>query len=96
MSIDARISSVKPRGSDLVLLLAKYQASDGTMSLRGQKRMVVKNFTVRPVCGQKIWGDAGQCIVEAGYGGERIEYKREGYAVLREQRPQEGATTHAE
>lgn len=42
----------------------------------------------RPVAGQKIWGDAGRCIIEAGYGGARIEYVREMAALYEvEQKP---------
>lgn len=83
MSIDARISAVIPKGNLLTLRLRGYKTSDGTMSIAGRKRLVVVNYTRRPVAGQMIWGDAGQCIVEAGNGGGRIEYRREG-TILRE------------
>lgn len=77
MSIDARIASIAPHRVGLKLRLAAYPHSDGTMSIPGSRVLFIHKPTRRPVAGQKIWGDAGRCIIEAGYGGERIEYVRE-------------------
>lgn len=82
MSIDARIAAVKPRKDGAVLLhLASYRHSDGARSIPGVRRLAILSGTRRPLAGQRIWGNAGECIVEAGNGGERIEYKRVGMAL---------------
>lgn len=79
MSIDARIAAVVPQKNGVIRLhLAAYPHSDGTMSIPGVKRLGIVQGKRRPVAGQRIWGNAGDCIVEAGNGGERIEYKRVG------------------
>lgn len=84
MSIDARIASVVKRNEVIVLFLAPYKHSDGVMSIPGAARLGIVNCTQRPVAGQKIWGDAGRCIIEAGNGGERIEYTRRGIRLFEE------------
>lgn len=82
MSIDARIASVAERDGILTLRLRAYRASDGVMSIRGARELYVRQWRKRPVAGQKIWGGSGNCIVEAGNGGERIEYERNGYDLV--------------
>lgn len=78
MSIDARIASVRQRGNGVLLRLESYPTSDGTMSIRGVERLGIVNCTKPPHAGQKIWGNAGAVVIEAGAGGERKEYRREG------------------
>lgn len=88
MSIDARIASVMmcpgTHGVHLWLRLRPIQASDGTMSIPGQSTLIIAPPYVKvPKAGQQIWGGSGFCIVVEGFGGERIEYAREGN-ILRE------------
>lgn len=78
MSIDARIAGVRRIRGSMILYLAAYRTSDGTMSIPGVDELKVFEANKIPHAGQKIWGNSGQCIVEAGYGGERIEYTRRG------------------
>lgn len=82
MSIDARISSVRQLGGDLVLRLEPYQASDGVMSIPGRSQLVVKSYRTQPHAGQQIWGNAAGCIVEADNGGPRILYERHGRTLV--------------
>ena len=84
MSIDARIAAVIVRKDHVWLRLRSIPASDGTMSVAGREQLVIAPpFTVLPRAGQQIWGNAGACIVEGGFGGQRIEYERTG-ETLRE------------
>lgn len=84
MSIDARIAGVMVRNGYVFLRLRPIQASDGLMSVAGREELTIEPpFTALPRAGQQIWGNAGACIVEAGFGGERIEYERVG-GFLRE------------
>lgn len=86
MSIDARIKAVaKNRKGTIVLYLAPYRHSDGTMSIPGVERLGIVEGTHRPHAGQKIWGDSGRCIVEASQGGARIEYRRFGGRLYEDQ-----------
>lgn len=79
MSIDARIASVMVRRDHVWLRLRPIQANDGTMSITGQSTLIIAPpFRIVPKAGQQIWGGSGSCVVEAGFGGERIEYSREG------------------
>lgn len=82
MSIDARIASVmiEVRTDRVWLRLRPIQASDGTLSIAGTDELIIEPpYRKLPHAGQQIWGNAGACIVEAGFGGERIEYRREGH-----------------
>lgn len=84
MSIDARIASVAVMKDHVWLRLRPIQASDGVLSTPGKNTLIITPpYTKLPLAGQQIWGNAGACIVEAGFGGERIEYEREGH-LLRE------------
>lgn len=87
MSIDARIASVMLRNDHAIIRLRAIQTSDGEMSIPGREELtVMPPITKIPHAGQQIWGNAGICVVEAGFGGERIEYDRNGI-VLRERQP---------
>lgn len=84
MSIDARIATVMVRKDHVWLRLRPIPASDGVMSIPGTNTLIIAPpYANLPKAGQQIWGNAGACIVEAGFGGERIEYERAGN-VLRE------------
>lgn len=71
----------------MILYLEAYQTSDGTMSIPGVEKLKVFEANKTPHAGQKIWGNSGQCIVEAGYGGERIEYTRKGIMLTEVEQP---------
>lgn len=89
MSIDAVIKSTMERKGDLWLRLGPRLGADGQSSIPGRMTLVIKGpLSKRPHPGQQIWGDAGMCIVEAGNGGERIEYTREG-SILKEMQTDE-------
>lgn len=84
MSIDARIAAVIVGKECVHIRLRTIQASDGIMSIAGREQlMIVPPYTKLPRAGQQIRGSAGACIVEPGFGGERIEYERTG-DMLRE------------
>jgi hypothetical protein len=90
MSIDARIAAVETHRDHVTLRLRSKQASDGSMSIAGRESLTIAApYVTIPKAGQAIWGDAGTCIVEAGFGGGRIVYKREG-STLREVTSEEG------
>lgn len=94
MSIDARISAIVHKDHVVILHLASYRASDGVMSIPGQKRLHIVDCYRVPKTGQKIWGNAAGVIVEAGHGGERIMYERHGrelHEVAPPEREQGGA-----
>lgn len=78
MSIDARISAVVTKPNGVILRLASYQHSDGTMSIRGVEKVAIIGCTKPPHAGQKIWGSSSLVVVEAGHGGKRMEYNRTG------------------
>lgn len=86
MSIDARISTVTKYSTGLVVIsLAPYKASDGTMSIPGVEKLQIADCKCPPHSGQKIWGNSGRCILEASNGGPRIEYRREGRTLYEDQ-----------
>jgi hypothetical protein len=79
MSIDARISAVVVHRDHIELRLRTMQASDGGMTIAGRNQLKIDApYKEIPKAGQQIWGDSGRCIVEAGFGGTRIEYERDG------------------
>lgn len=82
MSIDARIASVMIHRDHIWLRLRPLQASDGSTSIAGTNTLIIDPpYSRVPKAGQQIWGNAGACIVEAGFGSERIEYARDGHTL---------------
>lgn len=83
MTISARIASVSVYKGRIHLMLAYYQG-DRNISVGERDQLLITSYTRVPLVGQQIWGNAGHVVIEAGCGGERIMYARQG-SFLREQ-----------
>jgi hypothetical protein len=85
MAVSAEIGRTEIQGSDLVLWLQSTPEYGGHMSIVGQEKLIVRNYTHLPNPGQVIWGGADTIIIEPGMGNsETWHYRRKGYAELEE------------
>jgi hypothetical protein len=81
MSIDAVIERMEVIENDLVLHLGpRAQPDVGYPSEPGQPELTVLNYTKKPLIGEAIWGNSGECLTTD----TEIRYIRIGYTRLRE------------
>lgn len=87
MAIDARIRTVIQDGNNLILELAPRVVDNKHLTLAGQERLVIENFTHIPASGQAIWGGADMVHIEPGFGVvETRHYRRIGSTRLQEKK----------
>lgn len=85
MAISAEISRTEIEGSNLVLWLQSTPEYGGHMSIIGQEKLIVRNYTRLPNIGQVIWGGADMVHIEPGMGNaETWHYRRKGFTELEE------------
>lgn len=73
------ISAVMRHSEYIELRLRVMRKGAGGMMIPAQATLrIVAPYKHIPRAGQKLWADEHQCVVEAGFQGEDIEYTREG------------------
>jgi hypothetical protein len=85
MAISAEISRTEIEGSNLILWLQSTPEYGGHMSIVGQEKLIVRNYTRLPNPGQVIWGGADTIHIEPGMGNDETwHYRRTSTTELKE------------